>query len=403
MAKRITLNEAVIKKIEKIFKEIQDDIRKDFGTGWHAMEITPGILRQNAPDLYKQVKVNDIFNIFLETRTSGVREYDGEQEVNLNPKFTYYIKKGQKFLILAPSYASLRNTLTKMSKHPKLLKTDFKRIDIGHTAGFGREDKNTVAGIRIRRALEVGIGNTTLAKKIFDRYDKKLSDIHAKYKVDFSKSPSLAKDLQGNLSFVYTVPQDSDINRKIIAKFEQRLTTGFVQDLINTYTSPTINEMLLEELEDSFFGRKISAKKYKKVKSGRLDLAKGDVPITNTRLTEPVSDRDPSLSPLRLQKLINLKLHDQIRKNMGKGNNSQLLNYRTGRFAKSAKAVGVLNTRENILDVSYTYMRYPYDTFLPGGRLYKPGRNPKTIIGKSIREIAREFISNNFKVNPILK
>lgn len=403
MAKRITLNEAVIKKIEKVFKEIQDEIRKDFGKGWHAMEITPGILRQNAPDLYKQVKVNELFDIFLETRASEVREYNGEKEAVLNPKFTYYIKKGQKFLILAPSYVSLRRTLTKMSKHPKLLKTDFNRIDIGHTAGFGREDKNTVAGIRIKRALEAGIGDTVLASKIFNRYDKKLSDIHAKYKVDFSKSPSLGKDLQGNLSFVYVVPQDADINRKIIAKFEQRLTTGFIQDLINTYTSPTINEMLLEELEDSFFGRKISTKKYKKVKSGRLDLVKGDVPITNVRLSEPVSDRDTSLSPLRLQKLINLKLHDQIRKNMGKGESRDVLNYRTGRFARSAKAVGVRNTTKNTLDVNYTYMRYPYDTFLPGGRLYKPGRNPKTIIGKSIREIAREFVSNNFKVNPILK
>jgi len=75
------------------------------------------------------------------------------------------------------------------------------------------------------------------------------------------------------------------------------------------------------------------------------------------------------------------------------------LRYQTGRFAHSAKIQGVSRLGRYNLRVQYSYMRYPYDTFLPGGNLYKPERDPRGIISTSIREIATSILYSKFKVS----
>ena len=82
---------------------------------------------------------------------------------------------------------------------------------------------------------------------------------------------------------------------------------------------------------------------------------------------------------------------DKIRENMGKGGAKQILNYRTGRFAKSAKIQSLYNINEkNAIGARVKYMRYPYGVFEPKGSLYKPGRDPHGIFGRSIRQLLQE-------------
>ena len=88
---------------------------------------------------------------------------------------------------------------------------------------------------------------------------------------------------------------------------------------------------------------------------------------------------------------INRLLHDQIKQNMGKGGAKQLLNYRTGRFAKSARVQALYDVKEKgAIGAKVKYMRHPYGVFEPGQRLHKVGRDPHRIFGRSIRQILQE-------------
>jgi hypothetical protein len=91
--------------------------------------------------------------------------------------------------------------------------------------------------------------------------------------------------------------------------------------------------------------------------------------------------------------VINKELHNAVRGNMGKGNAQKNLNYRTGRFAASTELLALTSSATGkSLFADVTYMKRPYDTFAPGGRLYNELRDPKRIIGMSVRQImAKQF------------
>ena len=46
--------------------------------------------------------------------------------------------------------------------------------------------------------------------------------------------------------------------------------------------------------------------------------------------------------------------------------------------------------------VDYTYMRQPYETFEPGGKQGSTYRDPRKIIGASVREIAQSIVGDKF-------
>ena len=88
---------------------------------------------------------------------------------------------------------------------------------------------------------------------------------------------------------------------------------------------------------------------------------------------------------------LNRRLHDKIQQNMGKGRSRKILNYRTGRFARSAEIERFTPSREKgAVNAQVKYMRFPYGTFEPGGRLHLPGRNPERIFARSIRQLLQE-------------
>lgn len=99
-----------------------------------------------------------------------------------------------------------------------------------------------------------------------------------------------------------------------------------------------------------------------------------------------------------LQNLINARLTEVLTKNMGDGTRPDILNYRTGRFANSAKVERMSQSREGMITAFYTYMRNPYGTFSEGGAQGIPkSRDPKLLISKSIREIAATQVANRMR------
>jgi len=69
---------------------------------------------------------------------------------------------------------------------------------------------------------------------------------------------------------------------------------------------------------------------------------------------------------------------------------------RTGRFRNSAEVTNVMIGPRGGTQIDYTYMKYPYQTFEPGYAQGSTNRDPRRIIGQSVREIAQKLTGNRF-------
>ena len=93
-------------------------------------------------------------------------------------------------------------------------------------------------------------------------------------------------------------------------------------------------------------------------------------------------------SPIALRNLLNEALPPLVAQKM----TSPALQFRTGRFANSARVENVAFGSRGGLHIDYTYMRDPYETFEPGNKQGSTTRDPRKIIGKSIRELSMQII-----------
>ena len=100
----------------------------------------------------------------------------------------------------------------------------------------------------------------------------------------------------------------------------------------------------------------------------------------------------PQTSPLNLRNLLNDVINEAVGKNMI----SPRLRYRTGRFANSVEVTNVMQGRKGGLIIDYTYQRDPYSTFEVGGRQGSQDRDPRDLIGTSIREVAQQIVGKKF-------
>ena len=86
--------------------------------------------------------------------------------------------------------------------------------------------------------------------------------------------------------------------------------------------------------------------------------------------------------------IINNKLPDTVAKNMV----FPRLQYQTGRFANSVRAVDVQTTKQGFPSIGFTYQKFPYQTFEPGFAQGNSDRDPRKLIDASIREIATKLV-----------
>jgi len=103
-------------------------------------------------------------------------------------------------------------------------------------------------------------------------------------------------------------------------------------------------------------------------------------------------NKQPTLNLNALKAQINARLSMQVIKNMG----TPALENRTGRFARSAIVTDVVQTSQGFPSIAYTYQKYPYQTFEPGFKQGSTQRDPRTLIDRSIREIATQLIVGRF-------
>jgi len=122
-------------------------------------------------------------------------------------------------------------------------------------------------------------------------------------------------------------------------------------------------------------------------------------PIKVTKYKPGKAKKQRTSTPLinlqRIVDYINGRLPEAMLRNMGP---NSLVN-RTGTFANSARVVNAQVTEQGYPSFGYTYQRSPYDVFDPVlGRSpwNTPGRDPRKIIDKSVRDIAKEIAIGRF-------
>jgi hypothetical protein len=102
----------------------------------------------------------------------------------------------------------------------------------------------------------------------------------------------------------------------------------------------------------------------------------------------------PNGNPLALAELINKMLPEAI---LAKMQAPALVN-RTGRFRESAEVTNVMVGPRGGTNVEYTYQRNPYEVFEPGSGspLANQYRDPRKIIGGTVRELAQVIMGRKF-------
>lgn len=233
-----------------------------------------------------------------------------------------------------------------------------------------------------------------------------------------------------DIGFSFVVPMDTEANSlsgsthelqalkallsghvypELVEAVKQR-AAWLANNVENVRNSPNIIEFVEETIVNSLLGKNLKQyidKSYKKSKtklnigvpvlpniSGLLKVK--NTPGNSTPALRNLQGRFTSLTTLQV--LLNTHLQDVLSANMGDGNRKDILNYRTGRFAASAKVERLTQSREGMITAFYSYMKNPYATFSEGGRQeYPRTRDPKLLISKSIREIAATNVGNKLR------
>ena len=146
-----------------------------------------------------------------------------------------------------------------------------------------------------------------------------------------------------------------------------------------------------EKLRGTEKGKVGKQKKKRAPRAGKVKV-KGAKAIPIPRKNARTSRKSAASLPMNMIVLLNNQLPNVVRKNMG----PPRLENRTGRFAASPKVMDVTKTAQGFPSIGYTYERDPYQTFEVGNKQGSPDRDPRTLIDKSIREIAVQFAIGRF-------
>lgn len=226
----------------------------------------------------------------------------------------------------------------------------------------------------------------------------------------------LLKSLEGVSKYVkdraaqlQALDKTQKLDPQLAAKLEQSLANAKTIDaLINTPSSPTILQHLASIVTAPLTGQKVKTyaptlktknniKTVSPTKKQKVSVnkQKSKVKISPPKVLKPAPQVE---STINLQEILNTRLREQIKRNMGTGNRRDVLNYRTGRFAESVKVEKLSESRQGMITAFYSWMKNPYATFTQGGRQEIPrSRDPKLLISKSIREIASTLVGNRLR------
>jgi hypothetical protein len=272
--------------------------------------------------------------------------------------------------------------------------------------GLGNRDTGALSSkIRIVGFLQSLIKNTTLSsdgKRLLSQpaaaslkeFEKALVDLDKKL---LASEEALTKVLAKTTNPSYLVElRTSDNIPEYLGKLYKDVLESKGSNRSIQITTPNVSASKTQKLFT-----KVSSP-LNKVKaplaSMKVKLAKIKSELNASKSAKAQVASGVSVDLFSLQNLINQQLQDVISANMGDGNRRDVLNYRTGRLAASAKVETMTESRAGMITAFYSYMKNPYATFSQGGQQQNPrSRDPKLLISKSIREIAAQQVGNRLR------
>lgn len=193
------------------------------------------------------------------------------------------------------------------------------------------------------------------------------------------KDPDKILGLKGSKSF----------NQKAESQVMKKYIDGLFPHKTKADMRLTVNKRLLAEAKGD-------SKKTSKTTSFTTGTVIGSKKVSKGRGVRRKAQRGPNMDSsqlaLSLKNILDAALPQRVAEKM----QSPALQYRTGRFANSAEVTNVAIGPRGGTEIEYTYQRNPYETFEPGGRMGSTDRDPRRIIGESIREIAQQVMGNRF-------
>jgi hypothetical protein len=433
------------------------DTRKlDLDKRPHVLDISyTSLLVNNKENLL--VNFDQLHKTFIEVvAAKATRKYSSislippEHFLGSTPYLVYIDGGKDTQLLLAMSYDAIQKFIRDVVRDPKLVDTAFgiKKIrkpdypgeaeedwtvkqeisllDIGHIPSNASEYFVSPLAEKIGRIADIlevrGYTKaTTLATDMLDE----IMSIQADFNYSFRNStPEVFKGVEKLFGtvFVAVTIQRSEVNQKdfgarelkIFQKFQENLAILLAdKKLVQKYLGVSGSNTILQDIGQAVVSL---------IKTGKVKLKphapqkgpKGKSLIIGTnnklpastaikeKLPRPAAVKEQKLtSTVSLAKLLlilNQQLQDVISANMGNGNRRDILNYRTGRLAGSAKVDSLSQSRQGMITAFYTYMKSPYATFSQGGRQELPkSRDPKLLISASIREIAAQQVTNRLR------
>lgn len=305
-------------------------------------------------------------------------------------------------------------------------------INAGHTSAV--ETTGSLIGINMPMAQEKQFLLSGTGKEA--KLEEAIADLYldSKYAIEFNQNfvPTAKTLLDMQFSFVVSMPREFNTNElrigevsrinkfigdtimpSITEQVNKKFFKGILDDIMDSSASPTGREFIAAALLSAISGNKNQLELVKSnIATGSSKIKTPALKKTNLSLKPKVSKSTASIqlpslgyvankSSTNLTALlstINRNLQDVISANMGDGNSKNVLNYRTGRLASSAKVERITQSREGVITAFYSYMKNPYATFSDGGeQQYPKSRDPKLLISKSIREIAATQVANRMR------
>lgn len=447
---KVGLKDKLKAKAPQLFEALYKDYRPELDSRITVLDLSYEALKVN---VYRGSSVSQrdlvVYNKVYATLQTVVREALSKRTYASlsDPKLQNYfsaansqpypvlVDSGTSFFVVGKNFDAIRNFVTKnISKDPRLKSSRFgestryqdilnkagipsgdvkktvrSKVDIGHIPSEGSENLTSPLEEKLQAVLQVAMlgGNQRLAKAA-ENSIQELYDIQATVSYDFKNTTpeaiSTARDVLGSSYVVVTLHTEKKNNTFSSRELEifNRLTAEMAMS-INLLDIPGSNT-IVQDIQEALVhmlktGKKARLKKHKTNKAKVTEKKTRKVKATAAKLGTPERVTETAMFSLTsLQALLDMHLQSVISANMGDGNSSNVLNYRTGRFASSAEVVRLSQSRDGMITAFYTYMRNPYGTFSDGGKQQYPrSRDPKLLIAKSIREIAATQVANRLR------
>lgn len=439
-------------ELSKIINTPTEEYRKELDSKIHILDLSKNTLKINMRGEYESEVFDKLYIILQEVVikamgnriTSDLDTTEAETFIStLNTKGRFLVYNGETFYLVGNSFGALRTFVTeKISKSKSLVNTRFgqntittqkiekvygkerlverterrSNLDIGHISTENNPNLQSPLESKLQNIYqEAGIIPGPVGIKIAERTKaalNKLYSIQAKYQYSFKNTApeaiALAREKLATGYIIVTIQTSSKNNAfariegRIMARLKREIAIILSKAPSDFSGSNTVLEDLVLGLAGLYDKTLIKKLKIHPEQKGSGTLISSKPSNTAIRTSVPSiqlrTTKGQFYSLTSLQSLLNSSLHNRIKANMGTGDSRNILNYRTGRFAESAKVEKVTESRAGMITAFYTYMKNPYATFSEGGRQSSPRtRDPKLLISKSIREIAATKVANRLR------